>query len=51
VMATIGGIELSMADLGLGIEPGSGLLACQKSFLRSGDRSSALAQAAVAAAV
>jgi alanine-glyoxylate transaminase / serine-glyoxylate transaminase / serine-pyruvate transaminase len=48
VMATIGGIELSMADLGLGIEPGSGLLACQKSFLRSVNRSSALAQAVAA---
>jgi alanine-glyoxylate transaminase / serine-glyoxylate transaminase / serine-pyruvate transaminase len=51
VIATIGGIELSMADLGLGVEPGSGLLACQKSFLRSGSRGSAVARAVVAAGV
>jgi alanine-glyoxylate transaminase / serine-glyoxylate transaminase / serine-pyruvate transaminase len=33
VMATIGGCELTFADLGLDVEPGSGLLACQRSFL------------------
>jgi hypothetical protein len=32
-MATIGGCELTFADLGLDVEPGSGLLACQRSFL------------------
>jgi alanine-glyoxylate transaminase/serine-glyoxylate transaminase/serine-pyruvate transaminase len=33
VMATIGGTELAFADLGLDVEPGSGLLACQRTFL------------------
>jgi alanine-glyoxylate transaminase/serine-glyoxylate transaminase/serine-pyruvate transaminase len=32
VMATIGGVELAFADLGVGVELGSGLLACQRSF-------------------
>jgi alanine-glyoxylate transaminase/serine-glyoxylate transaminase/serine-pyruvate transaminase len=34
VLGTIGGIELSFVDLGLGIRPGSGLLAAQASFIR-----------------
>ena len=33
VLGTIGGIELACADLGLDIETGSGLLACQRAFL------------------
>jgi alanine-glyoxylate transaminase/serine-glyoxylate transaminase/serine-pyruvate transaminase len=33
VLATIGGAELAFADLGLDVEPGSGLLACQRTFL------------------
>jgi alanine-glyoxylate transaminase / serine-glyoxylate transaminase / serine-pyruvate transaminase len=33
VLATIGGTELAFADLGLDVEPGSGLLACQRVFL------------------
>ena len=33
VLATIGGTELAFADLGLDVEPGSGLLACQHMFL------------------
>jgi alanine-glyoxylate transaminase/serine-glyoxylate transaminase/serine-pyruvate transaminase len=32
VLATIGGVELACADLGIGIELGSGLLACQRTF-------------------
>jgi alanine-glyoxylate transaminase/serine-glyoxylate transaminase/serine-pyruvate transaminase len=38
VLATIAGCELTFADLGMGVEPGSGLLACQRTFLRSGVR-------------
>ncbi|HYY87950.1 MAG TPA: aminotransferase class V-fold PLP-dependent enzyme, partial [Chloroflexota bacterium] len=33
VLGTIGGIELAFADLELDVAPGSGLLACQRSFL------------------
>jgi alanine-glyoxylate transaminase/serine-glyoxylate transaminase/serine-pyruvate transaminase len=33
VLGMIGGTELAFADLGVGVEPGSGLLACQRSFL------------------
>jgi alanine-glyoxylate transaminase / serine-glyoxylate transaminase / serine-pyruvate transaminase len=36
VMGTLGGIELTFADLGVGIRPGSGLVACQQSFLNTG---------------
>jgi alanine-glyoxylate transaminase/serine-glyoxylate transaminase/serine-pyruvate transaminase len=52
VLGTIGGIELAFADLGLGIETGSGLLAAQRSFLTvpRGDTRVA-AKEAVAAAV
>jgi alanine-glyoxylate transaminase/serine-glyoxylate transaminase/serine-pyruvate transaminase len=32
VLGTIGGIELSFADLGIPVEMGSGLLACQRAF-------------------
>ncbi|HEY3061314.1 MAG TPA: aminotransferase class V-fold PLP-dependent enzyme [Chloroflexota bacterium] len=38
VLATIAGCELTFADLGMGVEPGSGLLACQRTFLRSAVR-------------
>src|SRR5207302_9889954 len=34
VLGTIGGIELSFVDLGIDVEPGSGLLAAQRSFIR-----------------
>jgi alanine-glyoxylate transaminase/serine-glyoxylate transaminase/serine-pyruvate transaminase len=34
VLGMIGGVELTFVDLGLGIEPGSGLLAAQRSFVR-----------------
>jgi alanine-glyoxylate transaminase/serine-glyoxylate transaminase/serine-pyruvate transaminase len=33
VLATIGGIELAFASLGLPVETGSGLLACQRQFV------------------
>ncbi len=33
VLATIGGTELAFADLGVRVEPGSGLLAAQRTFL------------------
>jgi alanine-glyoxylate transaminase/serine-glyoxylate transaminase/serine-pyruvate transaminase len=37
VLATIGGTELTFADLGLdSVTPGSGLLAAQKTFLKAG---------------
>ncbi|MBV9359109.1 MAG: aminotransferase class V-fold PLP-dependent enzyme [Chloroflexi bacterium] len=35
VLATIGGIELSFASLGLPVETGSGLLACQRQFVEA----------------
>jgi alanine-glyoxylate transaminase / serine-glyoxylate transaminase / serine-pyruvate transaminase len=35
VLATIGGTELAFADLGIEVDPGSGLLACQETFLPS----------------
>jgi alanine-glyoxylate transaminase/serine-glyoxylate transaminase/serine-pyruvate transaminase len=35
VLGTIGGIELSFADLGIPVDMGSGLLACQRSFSSS----------------
>jgi alanine-glyoxylate transaminase / serine-glyoxylate transaminase / serine-pyruvate transaminase len=35
VLGTIGGIELSFADLGIGVEMGSGLLAAQRVFASS----------------
>jgi alanine-glyoxylate transaminase/serine-glyoxylate transaminase/serine-pyruvate transaminase len=38
VMAVIGGCELTFSDLGLDVEPGSGLVACQRAFLGSGVR-------------
>jgi len=38
VMAVIGGCELTFSDLGLGVEPGSGLVASQRAFLGSGVR-------------
>ncbi len=47
VLGTIGGIELACADLGLDIETGSGLLACQRAFLAGGTRKAAPALAAV----
>jgi alanine-glyoxylate transaminase/serine-glyoxylate transaminase/serine-pyruvate transaminase len=34
VLGMIGGTELAFADLGLGVTPGSGLVACQASFLK-----------------
>jgi alanine-glyoxylate transaminase/serine-glyoxylate transaminase/serine-pyruvate transaminase len=34
VLGTIGGIELSFADLRIDVEPGVGLLAAQQAFLR-----------------
>jgi len=33
VLATIGGVEMTFADLGIDVEVGAGLLACQNSFL------------------
>jgi alanine-glyoxylate transaminase/serine-glyoxylate transaminase/serine-pyruvate transaminase len=33
VLATIGGLELAFADLGIGVAPGSGLVAAQQQFL------------------
>jgi alanine-glyoxylate transaminase/serine-glyoxylate transaminase/serine-pyruvate transaminase len=47
VLGTIGGIELAFADLGIAVEPGSGLLAAQRSFVR---RASGRATAAEALA-
>jgi alanine-glyoxylate transaminase/serine-glyoxylate transaminase/serine-pyruvate transaminase len=32
VLGTLGGVELSFSDLGIGVEMGSGLLAAQRSF-------------------
>jgi alanine-glyoxylate transaminase/serine-glyoxylate transaminase/serine-pyruvate transaminase len=34
VLGVIGGIELAFADLGMGVEAGSGLLACLQAFVR-----------------
>ena len=46
VLGTIGGVELTFADLAYGIQTGAGLLACQQSFLGAGERvDSALAAA------
>lgn len=36
VLGMIGGTELAFADLGVGVKPGSGLVACQASFLQPG---------------
>lgn len=36
VLATIGGTELTFADMGVEVEPGSGLLAAQRAFLHAG---------------
>src|SRR5207248_3165841 len=47
VMGMIGGIELACADLGIGIETGSGLVACQRTFLGAQTRELAPALAAV----
>src|SRR5439155_1347588 len=47
VLGAIGGIELACADLGLDIETGSGLLACQRAFLGSGARITSPALVAV----
>jgi alanine-glyoxylate transaminase/serine-glyoxylate transaminase/serine-pyruvate transaminase len=47
VLGTIGGIEMACADLGIDVETGSGLLACQRTFLNAGTRASAPALAAV----
>jgi alanine-glyoxylate transaminase/serine-glyoxylate transaminase/serine-pyruvate transaminase len=35
VLATIGGVELSFASLGVPVETGSGLLACQRQFVEA----------------
>jgi alanine-glyoxylate transaminase/serine-glyoxylate transaminase/serine-pyruvate transaminase len=49
VLGTIGGVELTFADLGINVEPGSGLLACQREFLAPiGSRKGALIAAAAA---
>jgi alanine-glyoxylate transaminase / serine-glyoxylate transaminase / serine-pyruvate transaminase len=42
VLATIGGIELSFADLGIAVTPGSGLVACQKALLRESAATAAM---------
>ncbi len=47
VLATIGGIELAFAETGIDVKPGSGLLACQMSFLGTGAQKVAPALAAV----
>jgi alanine-glyoxylate transaminase/serine-glyoxylate transaminase/serine-pyruvate transaminase len=47
VLGTIGGIELACADMGVDVETGSGLLACQRAFLAAGTRKAAPALAAV----
>jgi alanine-glyoxylate transaminase / serine-glyoxylate transaminase / serine-pyruvate transaminase len=47
VLGTIGGIELAFADMGLGIETGSGLVACQRAFLGAGAKEVATALAGV----
>jgi alanine-glyoxylate transaminase/serine-glyoxylate transaminase/serine-pyruvate transaminase len=47
VLGTIGGIEMACADLGIDVETGSGLLACQRTFLNAGTRAAAPALAAV----
>jgi alanine-glyoxylate transaminase/serine-glyoxylate transaminase/serine-pyruvate transaminase len=49
VLATIGGIELAFADLGIGVETGSGLLACQRAFVHQS--AVAAAQSAAVAAL
>jgi alanine-glyoxylate transaminase/serine-glyoxylate transaminase/serine-pyruvate transaminase len=41
VMGMIGGIELTFADQNLAVKPGSGLLACQASFLADGAQQAA----------
>jgi alanine-glyoxylate transaminase / serine-glyoxylate transaminase / serine-pyruvate transaminase len=51
VLGTIGGIELAFADLGIGVETGSGLLACQQTFARQSAAAAAPTAAAVLAAV
>jgi alanine-glyoxylate transaminase/serine-glyoxylate transaminase/serine-pyruvate transaminase len=48
VLATIGGTELAFADLGVGVEPGSGLLACQRAFLEQNTPSRSRVPVAVA---
>jgi alanine-glyoxylate transaminase/serine-glyoxylate transaminase/serine-pyruvate transaminase len=48
VFGMIGGTELAFADMGLNVTPGSGLLACQASFL-SGSASKSVAAPALAA--
>jgi alanine-glyoxylate transaminase/serine-glyoxylate transaminase/serine-pyruvate transaminase len=35
VLATLGGVELAFAELGISVEMGSGLLACQRTFSRT----------------
>jgi alanine-glyoxylate transaminase / serine-glyoxylate transaminase / serine-pyruvate transaminase len=45
VLGTIGGIELSFADLGIDVEMGSGLLAAQRAFSNTGVREPVLAAA------
>lgn len=47
VLATVGGIELAFADIGLDIKPGSGLLACQQAFVKATAREAPPALAAV----
>ncbi len=51
VFGTIGGIELTFADLGVEVEPGSGLLALQQSFLRRNRAAGQLQKEPVLAAV
>jgi alanine-glyoxylate transaminase/serine-glyoxylate transaminase/serine-pyruvate transaminase len=48
VLAMIGGTELAFADLGVPVEPGSGLLACQQSLVR--EQVPQLSEAALVAA-
>ena len=47
VLGTIGGIELAFVDMDIGVKPGSGLLACQQSFLGAAARDIPPALAAV----
>jgi alanine-glyoxylate transaminase / serine-glyoxylate transaminase / serine-pyruvate transaminase len=47
VLGTIGGIELACADMGIDIELGAGLVACQRAFFGAGSREVAPALAAV----
>jgi alanine-glyoxylate transaminase/serine-glyoxylate transaminase/serine-pyruvate transaminase len=51
VFGMIGGTELAFADMGINVSPGSGLVACQASFLQGGLAGSKTVQSPALAAV